>query len=534
MTKVTDPALLAQLNGPTKVTDPALLAQLNGDASPAPSLGDKISADADKRSKNIVDTVYDPTATIPEKVLRTSGEGMGFLANDLPGNVIGRAIPGMVKRGAKAGEQYVADSAVGRGIGAVARKGEELSQAHPGTAKDVEAVLNIAAAAPVAKGAKLLAGAAEDVGKAAVKVGVPKLGESGAGAGIAKTVPAKTVDPEIAKIVKSAEKAGIKVPTAGLLPKGGVLAEHANVSGMKEYTASVNRKAADLIGANDAGGEHAVINEASLIEANKNLSKAYDKVAKEIGNIKTGRLSEDEQQAYKLYGQKAPEAYPGSPYAKIQDIVSKVHPSDRPGWNRIAADLKSDIDADGNLSASNLKKIISYDSDLAKKARSTANDAGEAQKVINVLKETLYKAAGKTQKPILQDLDNKYKLMIAFDKSGTRVGAGQTLTPEKIRDVIDAAYKESGENQYPARELKTLLDTLHPPTGTESSIQGLTKPKLTSGTRNPLNPLHGTLTGRLLEKVPSVVSSKIVDSPAYRAKLLGDEGAAQALTKVGP
>lgn len=57
-TEVTDPSLLAQLNGPQEVTDPALLAQLNGDTSaPAPGLWDQVKRQAGLAGRSIINGI---------------------------------------------------------------------------------------------------------------------------------------------------------------------------------------------------------------------------------------------------------------------------------------------------------------------------------------------------------------------------------------------------------------------------------------------------------------------------------------------
>lgn len=479
------------------------------------SLSGKIAADAGKRYHNELDVIganVTGKETLPLTALRTLGEA-GGLEKDVAGDIAGEFTPGIVKRGINDAAQAVANSKVGRAVG---EKVDEFSKAHPHTAEAIGALGNVSGAKGAVEGLK----------------SAPKVLNDAIGA--AKTIPGKTitdipekiaskikpVDPEIANIVKSAEKAGIKVPTAGLLPKGGMLAEHANVSGMKEYTEAVNRKAADLIGANDGETKFGVVNEKALNAANNRVSEDFDKVAKEIGKVHIGQpVSKTEQLSHSLHNITPPE----TPYSRIAKIVNDAAPTDRPGWKRIVTDAQGLVDKNGDIDASSIKKLISYNSELAKKARSASSDAGEAQKIISILKGSLYDAANDVQKVELSNLDHKYKLIIAFDKAGARVGAGQNLKPEKIRDVLDAAYKESGENDYPARELKTLLDTLHPVSGTESSIQGLTNPKLSAGVMNTQNPLHGSVTGRALEYVPSKVSSAIVNRPGFRSRLLGED-----------
>lgn len=499
MTKVTDPALLAQLNGPTKVTDPAILAQLNDAAEPEKGLGEKLTDRAAKAlgSENIIE--------VPIQAAKGAGDVLGSAASEIT--------PNFVKKYGKEAASALADTRVGRAAQYDAERIGEFGERNPAVGKPLELVGAVTGVEALANTGKLAS--------KGVKAGT-ELAASEQAKNLKPLLGPKPVDKDIADIVKKAESAGIKVPTAGLLPKGGVLAEHANVSGMKEYTEAVNKKAADLIGANENGGKFTVVNEQALNAANKNVDEGFDKVAKEIGKVPIGKpVGKSEQLAHQMHGITPPE----TAYSKIEKIVGAAMPSDRPGWKRITGDARSLVDADGNIEASDIKKLISYNSDLAKKARSTASDAGEARKVISILKGQLYAAANDTQKAALADLDHKYKLLIAFDKAGTRVGAGQTLTPEKLRDVIDSAYKESGENQYPARELKTLLDTLHPPTGTTSSIRGLTNPKLSAGVTGIGNPLKGSVTGRVLESVPSFVSSRIVNSPNYRKKLLSSDHA---------
>lgn len=520
--KVTDPALLAQLNG-TKVTDPAVLAQLNGKDGPQLNALQRGAAERVLGGEELINNLG-------------VGKHIGLPDNHIIDSALKDSEEQQTAAKASQGNTGAALSRAGHLLG------DPLTWAGGGAAKGAAGSLDLAKAGAAYGAASGATNPAKDIvhnlEHAAVGAGVGAVapaavasaakGVKAAAKGAKDLISPSAVSPEIASIVKSAEKAGIKVPTAGILPKGGVLAEHANVSGMKEYTDAVNKKSVDLIG---AGDKHATINEAALNDGYKNVGNDFDKVAKEIGKVSIGKpVSQSEKLSFQMHGITPPE----TAYSKIEKIVNGALPSDKTAWKRIVGDAQSMVDADGKIDASNIKKLISYDSDLAKKARSTTSDAGEAKKIMGILKGELYNAATPEQRVKLADLDHKYKLLTAFDKAGTRTGAGQTLSPEKIRDVIDSAYKESGENQYPARELKTLLDTLHPPTGTVSPIKGLTNPKLSTGL--PIgNPLHGSLLGRAMDYAPQKIASGVVNRPGFRKKLLGtDEVLGAQVSKVGP
>lgn len=118
MTKVTDPALLAQLNGSTKVTDPALLAQLNGDAPQEPSLGDKLA----KRAVTAL------TSTTP--AFETPAQLAGA-AGDVEGAVASTITPGIVKRYGKEALDAVADTKVGRAVSSGAKSVGKFGEENP-------------------------------------------------------------------------------------------------------------------------------------------------------------------------------------------------------------------------------------------------------------------------------------------------------------------------------------------------------------------------------------------------------------------
>lgn len=165
MTQVTDPALLAQLNGPTKVTDPSILAQLNGAEAPAPGLGDKLKT-------RLVNEVAGP-ARDPNYGFLDTMKNLGGAAGDVESSVASAVTPGVVKKYGKEAVDAAADTKAGRAIGSAAQSVSKFEDEHPSIGKPVRAVGSVLGATAGAEG--LASGAsAANMGKDAVVSGARK------------------------------------------------------------------------------------------------------------------------------------------------------------------------------------------------------------------------------------------------------------------------------------------------------------------------------------------------------------------------
>lgn len=327
----------------------------------------------------------------------------------------------------------------------------------------------------------------------------------------------------VADVVKAADASNIPVPNAALLNTDSWAAKHTNIKGYDDYKTAVNQNAADLIGANDTANIHKTINENSLIDARKNNGAAIERVDNSIGNV---------------------------PIAKRVDAINQEiaggYPSDQTAWKKFATDVASKQKADGTLAASDIRDLTGYNSDIAKKARGTANDAPVAQRVIAQFKGAISDAATPEQQVALSDVNNKYKLMKEFEETGKTVGAGAQLNPKEIRDTLNRAYSSPNEVQYPARVLQDTLNTFHPVSGTQSPLRGLEnadKPLKTGGHgMSPASlfevgvgaghaPAAAALAGIIKagKILPDFVTSLYANSGAYRKQLL--RGASNQETK---
>ena len=318
---------------------------------------------------------------------------------------------------------------------------------------------------------------------------------------------------DVANVVKAAETTGVTVPNAALLSADSWAANHTNIKGYEDYKAAVNQNAADLIGANDSGETHVTVNERALNSAKRNNSNAIQAVDSSIGNVPIQQRIDN-----------------------MRDAINDGLPSDQSFWNRFKNDLGSKINEDGTIHAGDVRELTSYNSDLAKKARGTTNDAPVAQRMISQLKGAVNDAATPEQQAALFDVNNKYKLMSEFADKGKKLGAGARMTPEQIRDVINKAYDNSNEVQYPARVLQDTLNTFHPNSGVESSLRGLAdagkvgeKTKgfspgsefaLGATTGHGMEALKFALAHKLLTWTPNKVTSMITNSQIYRDALL--------------
>ena len=356
------------------------------------------------------------------------------------------------------------------------------------------------ALAPTAK--ELLASeSGADAPIAAIKAGAGKIAD--------KAFSPTPISPELAQIVKIADDIGITIPNAALLGKEGFAARHTNIKGLNEYETQVNKNFADLIGANDSGGKYTVVNEKALNDAKENNVAAMKQIDKEIGNVPLTKIMPQIS-------------------ADVQPLVTQSLPSDAAFWKARATDFNSKLLPDGSMSASDIRELTGYNSDLAKRARGTSNDAFIAQQTIKKLKSAVAEHATKEQQAKLFDVNNKYKLMTASTE-GKKRGVSEKFYPETIRDIINKSYDDPNEVPYAARNLQTVLNTLHP---TESSaIRGVTETKGGHATFTPRDELvaghvfgHPAVGGSasILSKLNPVdwVTSKVVNSPQFRSKML--------------
>lgn len=177
MTQVTDPALLAQLNGRTKVTDPTILAQLNGTEAPTPGLGDKLK-------NRLVNEFAGPARDSNYGFLDTM-KNLGGAAGDVESSVASAFTPGVVKKYGKEAIDAAADTKAGRAGSAAARTVSKFENEHPSIGKPVRAIGSVfgatAGAEGLASGASLAhtgaealrsktADMAENLSKPAVKI----------------------------------------------------------------------------------------------------------------------------------------------------------------------------------------------------------------------------------------------------------------------------------------------------------------------------------------------------------------------------
>jgi len=137
MTKVTDPALLAQLNG-TKVTDPAILAQLNGTAEPEPGLGKKL----EDRATSIAKTAFDPQSTALDTAAASVKQGSGAVG-DVVQSIASEVTPGFVKKLGKEAVSSLANTRVGRAAQYDAQKASEFGGRNPSIGKPASAVASV-------------------------------------------------------------------------------------------------------------------------------------------------------------------------------------------------------------------------------------------------------------------------------------------------------------------------------------------------------------------------------------------------------
>lgn len=183
MREVTDPNILAQLNGTPElkeVTDPAVLAQLNG----GQSFTDRVKGDYTSRIKkgeNIADAYVAGGQSYPETLAQFGGQGAAFGSDVLLqglksfGNGVSNITPGFIqepiKKGLASGLDYIMDTPVGRtatqGVDYALQKYGDFAQEFPRAARNVDAATNIGLSITpsIRVGGKSAASAAESMAK---------------------------------------------------------------------------------------------------------------------------------------------------------------------------------------------------------------------------------------------------------------------------------------------------------------------------------------------------------------------------------
>lgn len=160
MNPVTDPALLAQLNGnagvqPQPVNDPKLLSLLN--AKPNPNFFQRVGQDYDKRvnmAQTAADAYQRGEQSLPETYMQITGKGVAGLANDVVGEgfkSLGTGLsaitPDMIERPIKETASnafnFVANSPVGDLAKSGLAKYRDFAEESPRSSRNIEALANI-------------------------------------------------------------------------------------------------------------------------------------------------------------------------------------------------------------------------------------------------------------------------------------------------------------------------------------------------------------------------------------------------------
>lgn len=230
MREVTDPEILAQLNGAAssglkEVTDLAILAQLNGNMG----FTDRVKQDYANRMKNnenIAEQYVAGNQSYPSTLLQFGGQGAAF-AGDVGSEGLRIGLKGLrsiakgindvtpdfirepIKQGVTSGLDYVMASPVARATGDAAssaanyaiQKYKNFEEKYPVAARNAEALVNIGLSLtpsiPI-KG-KSLVGAAESVGKEGVNLA--KEGVKKAASPLIPTIPENAA--EITQLAKN-------------------------------------------------------------------------------------------------------------------------------------------------------------------------------------------------------------------------------------------------------------------------------------------------------------------------------------------
>ena len=325
----------------------------------------------------------------------------------------------------------------------------------------------------------------------------------------AKGFTATPLASDQAAVIKGAENDfGIKVPSGVMTGRNNFVERLAGKSDTAKMTNQLNKTAADLIGANDAGGGHTTINAQSFLDAKKNNGAAYQALDTQVGKVPLSARFND-----------------------ISDGLDAGLPSDKYTFGNVAKDISSKMQG-GDIAPADVRTLTGNGSDLQKLANSPYTAvSGPATKIIQALKGAVDDALTPEQREAYKSVTNKYKLMSEFEPIANESGVGNKLTPQTIRNVINKAYSNVNSYETPAKNIGNLLNTIVPGNKYQSNISGL---KNSGGSDFLPNAELGAsvlmgepLTGLALKYTPKAVSalaSKYVNSNMYRNKLLQNSG----------
>jgi hypothetical protein len=410
------------------------------------------------------DILHDPQ-TMPARFEDAAIQG-------LIGAKISSALP--VKAGTKGMPVISAATGIGGGIGAQA-----ASEALPGSPT-----------------AQLIGGIAGG--------GAGKLGKD--------AVTPKPLPADVADTIKGAEgQFGIKTPSGAMTSgSGGNLVEDlAGKADTDKLAGHVNKAVVDMIGANDNGEGHTILNPKSYLDAEKNNNAAYNQVFADIGNVPLANH-----------------------IGAINDALTKFSPA---AAKEVGTKLISLQNPDGTISAAAIKDLTKQDSVLQKLAANKTDTiaSGAAQDILNKLDEAMQDKATPEQYAEVKRLDVRYKAMKDLAPVARQVGAGQQASIPAVQATLNKSFSNISGKPLPPTQLSNYLNTISPSSKVSGGVGGI---KRASGeARNKLvdnaADMAALMSGHpLMMGIPiarrgfnmavSKGASKFINSDWYRNRLL--------------
>lgn len=497
------------------------------EAKANPSLSSQYSTDVNTAANRIADSFLQGRGA-GDNFLDTAG-AVGSGLSSAIGQTASHFTPDLVKNAltsasgsVQAAAQNVADAAgsnvqqfgSNRGVTPTSNSGEVLGNALMGAQNlatsgynslSPDAQRRIDDATDIAKGSASMEGvkaASEGVGNAL---------NSGAKALIN---PSPTYS-KLTNVIKTApDVLGAEVPTQMFASTGGPLQRSAaQAFDTSDLESGINKKLVQLTGANDAGASHTVLDADAFEDAIKNAGNEYDNLHKAIGPVSVEKN-----------------------YNAISDAFDSVSASDQGLFNGIKKDFLSKLDNNAQLSASDIKGLTGWKSDLDRLSNSQISTVSiPAQKIKSLLEDSVLDAATPEQATQYKALDNKYKLLKAMEPISNNLGAAPKIDPAAISKAANRSYNKLTGVSNPIQDFRYSLNTLYPNGSAISNVlpeaTGLPGGNLLSGQEiayglvsgNPQAIALGTAT-RTAPKIANKISSSIVNSDWYRNKLLQNSG----------
>lgn len=261
---------------------------------------------------------------------------------------------------------------------------------------------------------------------------------------------------DVADVIKGAKQDfGIDTPTSAMTNGNNLVERLASKTDTNNLTGQVNKAAADIMGANDNGEGHTVVNQKSYLDAEKNNSAAYDKVFSNIGDIPIDK--------------------------QIVPILQEVENSgNTPRLRAVLDTIQSKLNPNGTLPASAYKELTKVGSNgkasvLQQMASSgTETDASiAAQNILSHLETALKDHATPEQQAELNSIDTSYKTMKTMEPIARQVGAGQQAAIPSIQNALNTKFNSINGTQLPPTKLSNYLNTVNPGTKSSGGLGGI-------------------------------------------------------------